>query len=127
VSAAIQRQSEIDIDNEVLDPVTPDFDDSPALPGWERVINPALTDDATLRITPGSLLTADARLWAIAAATRRPSPACATPGRATVERPGRATVPVCYRVTIRAGERGRRRPHDGLDESPIRVPAEQAV
>ena len=39
---------EIDIDDPLLDPVTPDSDDSPALRGWEKVSNPALTDDATL-------------------------------------------------------------------------------
>jgi hypothetical protein len=39
---------EIDIDDYLLDPVTPDSDDSLALCGWEKVSSPALTDDATL-------------------------------------------------------------------------------
>jgi hypothetical protein len=39
---------EIDIDDYLLDPVTLDSDDSPALCGWEKVSSPALTDDATL-------------------------------------------------------------------------------
>jgi hypothetical protein len=38
---------EVDIHREVLNPVTPDSDDVPALPGWERVSSPALIDDAT--------------------------------------------------------------------------------